>query len=170
MGNAPEIVAIAERVKADFACLVPEKREEVTTEGGLDVVGNFQALHETVSRLHAVGTRVSMFIDPEPEQVVASAMLGADMIELHTGKYANETGAARAAEAERLRLAAVQAYELELQVNAGHGITVANLPGLFCVPHLTELNIGHHIISRSVFLGLEGAVKEMLSAMAPYPA
>jgi pyridoxine 5-phosphate synthase len=169
MGNAAEIVAIAEKVRPDFACLVPEKREEVTTEGGLDVVGGFAALQATVRRLQAVGTRVSMFIDPVAEQIEASARLGAEMVELHTGTYANTTGEDRTAELNRLVAGAKQAHQLGLQVNAGHGITTANLAGLFALPHLTELNIGHHIISRSVFIGLPGAIREMLAVMAGYP-
>jgi pyridoxine 5-phosphate synthase len=169
MGNAAEIIAIAEKVRPDFACLVPEKREEVTTEGGLDVVGGFAALQATVRRLQAVGTRVSMFIDPVAEQIEASARLGAEMVELHTGTYANTTGEERTAELNRLVAGAKQAHQLGLQVNAGHGITTANLAGLFALPHLTELNIGHHIISRSVFIGLPGAIREMLAVMAGYP-
>lgn len=169
MGNAPEIVEIAVQVRPHFACLVPEKRQEVTTEGGLDVIHHAVALSETTRRLQAVGTRVSYFIDPEPGQVAASAQHGADMVELHTGTYANSTGAAREAELLRLIAAARQAFALGLQVNAGHGITTENLRGLFRIPHLTELNIGHHLIARSVFLGLGQSVKEMLAVMADYP-
>ncbi len=169
MGNALEIIDIAVKVRPDFACLVPEKREEVTTEGGLDVVGGFDSLMETLQRLQAVGTRVSMFIDPDPAQVEASARLGAEMVELHTGCYANTLGAEREAELARLVAAARLAHAAGLQVNAGHGITVGNLPGLFAVPHMAELNIGHHIIARSITLGLAGAIREMLDAMAAYP-
>ena len=169
MGNTPEIVAIALEVRPDFACLVPENREEVTTEGGLDAAGLREGLAPTVRVLEANGTRVSLFIDPEAEQVRAAKELGASMVELHTGTFANETGARRAAEAGRLREAAALAHELGLQVNAGHGLTVANLPDLFAVPHLAELNIGHHLVSRAVTVGLTQAVREMLEAMAPYP-
>lgn len=169
MGNAPEVVEIALQVRPDFACLVPEKREEVTTEGGLDAVHQAGALAETTRRLQAAGTRVSFFIDPDPAQVAAAARCGADMVELHTGTYANTDGAAREAELLRLIDAARQAHGLGLQVNAGHGITTGNLRGLFRIPHLVELNIGHHLISRSISLGLAQAVREMLAVMAEYP-
>jgi pyridoxine 5-phosphate synthase len=169
MGNTAEILDIALRVKPDFVCMVPENREEVTTEGGLDVAGQKQALRETVSRLEENGTRVSMFIDPEPEQVRASAAIGASMIELHTGTFANHLGAERAAEAQRLKAAAELGHELGLQINAGHGLTTKNLPELFVVPHLAELNIGHSIVARAIFIGLRGAIREMLAVMAEYP-
>lgn len=170
MGNAPEIVDIAVRVRPHFACLVPENREEVTTEGGLDVIGHATALAETTRRLQAVGTKVSFFIDPEPEQIEASARLGANMVELHTGTYANSLGADRQKEVDRLAAAGAQAHALGLQVNAGHGITTENLRPLFQIPHLVELNIGHHIISRAVFVGLRASVQEMLAVMAEYPS
>lgn len=170
MGNTPEILAIALEVRPDFACLVPEHREEVTTEGGLDAEGLREGLAPTVRALEANGTRVSLFIDPEEKQVRAAKELGASMVELHTGTFANETGVRRAAEAARLAEAAELAQGLGLQVNAGHGLTVANLADLFGVPHLAELNIGHHLVSRAVTVGLEAAVKEMLAAMQGYPA
>lgn len=170
MGNTAEILAIALKAKPDFVCMVPENREEVTTEGGLDVAGQREALKATVSALEANGTRVSMFIDPDPAQVRASAEIGASMIELHTGTFANHFGAERAAEVARLKAAAELGQSLGLQINAGHGLTTSNLPDLWSVPHLAELNIGHHIVSRSIFIGLEAAVKEMLAVMATYPA
>lgn len=166
MGNTEEILAIALEVKPDFVCMVPESREEITTEGGLDVRGHFEALKTTVGKLEANGTRVSMFIDPDLDQVRASAEVGASMIELHTGTFANHFGAERAAEVERLKAAAELGHRLGLQINAGHGLTTANLPELLVVPHLHELNIGHHIVSRAVFIGLRAAVQEMLAAMA----
>ncbi len=168
MGNTPEILEIALRVRPDFVCMVPEQREEVTTEGGLDVAGQIDSLRETVGRLEANGTRVSMFIDPDEAQVRASAAVGASMIELHTGTFANALGAARAAETERLRAAAQLGHELGLQINAGHGLTTANLPDLFAVPHLHELNIGHSLIARAVFTGLRQAVREFREVMARY--
>lgn len=168
MGNTAEIVAIALQVKPDFVCMVPEHREEVTTEGGLDVVGQREALRETVRRLEDNGTRVSMFIDPDLDQVRASADIGASMIELHTGTFANNLGTERQAEALRLQAAAELAHSLGLQVNAGHGLTTINLRDLFIVPHLNELNIGHSIIARSVFIGLRAAIHEMLAVMADY--
>ena len=169
MGNTPEIVEIAIATQPDFACLVPENRQEVTTEGGLDVTGQRDVLKPTIDRLQQAGIRVSLFVDPVEEHIAASAELGAEMIELHTGIYANASGAEREAEAERLAAGAEQAHAAGLQVNAGHGITTANLLGLFGVPHLAELNIGHHLVSRSVSIGLAAAVKEMLAAMAEYP-
>lgn len=170
MGNTAEILAIALKAKPDFVCMVPENREEVTTEGGLDVVGLHEALKATVHALEANGTRVSMFIDPDPAQVRASAEIGASMIELHTGTFANHFGAERAAEVARLKAAAELGQSLGLQINAGHGLTTSNLPDLWPVPHLAELNIGHHIVSRSIFIGLEAAVKEMLAVMTTYTA
>ena len=168
MGNTPEIVEIALGVKPAYACLVPENREEVTTEGGLDVAGQLAALTETVGRLEANDTRVSLFIDPDEAQVRAAAAAGASMIELHTGTFANEQGEGRQTEVARLVAAAILGKELGLQINAGHGLTVANLPDLFAVPHLAELNIGHHLVARAVQIGLAGSVKEMLAAMAGY--
>lgn len=170
MGNTAEILAIALKAKPDFVCMVPENREEVTTEGGLDVAGQREALQATVQALEANGTRVSMFIDPDQAQVRASAEIGASMIELHTGTFANHVGAERASEVARLQAAAELGKSLGLQINAGHGLTTSNLPDLWPVPHLAELNIGHHLVSRAIFIGLEAAVKEMLAVMAAYPA
>lgn len=170
MGNTREILDIALEVRPDFVCMVPENREEVTTEGGLDVVSQREALRSTVKALNANGTRVSMFIDPDLNQVRASAEIGAAMIELHTGTFANHTGAERAAEVERLCAAAALGHELGLQINAGHGLTTKNLPDLWAVPHLAELNIGHHIVSRAVFVGLQAAVCEILAVMGTYRA
>lgn len=169
MGNTAEILAIALQVKPDFVCMVPESREEITTEGGLDVVGQKEALRSSVSQLEANGTRVSMFIDPDLDQVRASAEIGASMIELHTGTFANEQGEKRAQEAQRLKAAAELGHSLGLQINAGHGLTVKNLPDLFVVPHLAELNIGHSIIARSVVVGLRRAIREFLAVMTTYP-
>ena len=170
MGNTPEILGIALAVKPHFVCMVPENREEVTTEGGLDVAGQKEALRATVSQLEANDTRVSMFIDPDLDQVRASAEIGASMIELHTGTFANELGEKRTAEAQRLKAAAELAHSLGLQVNAGHGLTTKNLPELFIVPHLAELNIGHTIVARSVFVGLRAAIHEILEVMKGYPS
>ncbi|TDU72961.1 pyridoxine 5-phosphate synthase [Prosthecobacter fusiformis] len=168
MGNTAEILGIALEVKPDFVCMVPENREEVTTEGGLDVVGQKEALRSSVSQLEANGTRVSMFIDPDLDQIRASAEIGASMVELHTGTFANELGEKRAQETARLIAAAELGHSLGLQINAGHGLTTLNLPDLFPVPHLTELNIGHSIVARSVFVGLRQAIAEFLEVMARY--
>jgi pyridoxine 5-phosphate synthase len=167
MGNTPEILEIACRVRPAFVCLVPENRMEITTEGGLDAVAHAAALGPTIRRLQEAGVRVSLFIGPDPEQVKAAAALRADMIELHTGAYATETGSAREAELARLIAAGAMGHALGLQINAGHGITTGNLPPLKAIPHLTELNIGHHIVSRALIIGLRHAVREMLAAMAP---
>jgi pyridoxine 5-phosphate synthase len=166
MGNAPEIVEIACRTLPDYVCLVPEKREEVTTEGGLDVAGMQESIGATVRRLRGRGIKVSLFIDPEREQVAAAAAVGAEMIELHTGAYANLDGEARDEELGRLLEAGAQGLGLGLQINAGHGITTGNLGPLLRIPGLAELNIGHHIVSRAVFIGMRAAVAEMLVAMA----
>ncbi|NBV21768.1 MAG: pyridoxine 5'-phosphate synthase [Proteobacteria bacterium] len=168
MANSEEIVRIALKLKPEIVCLVPERRQEVTTEGGLDVEGNLAALKKTRQRMNDAGIEVSLFIAPDPIQVTAAAMVGCQFIELHTGAYAECFGKARERKAElkRLAAAAAQAHELGLQVNAGHGLTVANVPPLLAVvPHLVELNIGHSIISRSITVGLAKAVKEMLAVM-----
>ena len=168
MGNTPEMVAMVMRLKPDFVCLVPETREEVTTEGGLDVVGLYDSLENTVSKLQQEGIKVSMFIDPDAHQVEASSRIGAEMIELHTGCFANADAVNRENETKRLKSAALLGYELKLQVNAGHGINLQNLPELLTVPHLAELNIGHTLIARSVRVGLTEAVREMRDAMKGY--
>jgi pyridoxine 5-phosphate synthase len=170
MGNTPEIVDIALRIVPDEVCLVPEKREEVTTEGGLDVLAQRKELEPTIKRLQLAGIRVSLFIDPTLEQVDAAAALGVEMVELHTGKLANAfTEKIQKEELEQLRAAARAASESHLQVNAGHGINYKNIKLVNEVPSLTELNIGHSIVSRAMWVGLETAVKEMLAAMANYP-
>jgi pyridoxine 5-phosphate synthase len=170
MGNTPEIVDAALRIVPDEVCLVPEKREEVTTEGGLDVIAQRKELEPPIKRLQLAGIRVSLFIDPTLEQVDAAAALGVEMVELHTGKLANAfTEKIQKEELEQLRAAARAASESHLQVNAGHGINYKNIKLINEVPSLTELNIGHSIISRAMWVGLETAVKEMLAAMANYP-
>jgi pyridoxine 5-phosphate synthase len=169
MGNTPEIVDIALRIVPDEVCLVPEKREEITTEGGLDIIAHRRELAPTLKRLHAAGIRVSMFIDPVREQIDAASELGAEIVELHTGKLANAyTEKFEKQELERLCEAAMRAVNFNLQVNAGHGINYRNIAQIHKIPHLTELNIGHSIVSRSVFVGFEAAVREMLAAMANY--
>lgn len=169
MGNTPEIVDIALRIVPDEVCLVPEKREEITTEGGLDLIAHRRELASTVKRLHAAGIRVSMFVDPERKQIDAASDLGAEIVELHTGKLANAyTEKFENQELERLREAAMRAVNFNLQVNAGHGINYRNIAQIHKIPHLTELNIGHSIVSRSVFVGFDAAVREMLAAMANY--
>jgi len=167
MGNTPEILEIALRVRPDEVCLVPENRREVTTEGGLDVAGQIDALRPTVDRLRGAGIRVSMFIEPSPAQIEASHALGAEMVELHTGAFANAQAGPQLEELERLRQASIFAHEFGLQVNAGHGINYTNIALVRDLPHLVELNIGHSIVARSLIVGLETAVREMLAAMEP---
>jgi pyridoxine 5-phosphate synthase len=170
MANAPEIVDIALKLRPEIVCLVPERRLEVTTEGGLDVAGNLQSLTETRKRMNDGGIEVSLFITPDPAQIEAAARTGSQFIELHTGAYAEafDQDLPRKAELERLVAGAQQAHGLGLQVNAGHGLTYHNLPLLRHVPHLVELNIGHSIISYAVSFGLTAAVQEMLRLMANY--
>jgi pyridoxine 5-phosphate synthase len=170
MANAPEIVEIALAVRPDIVCLVPEKREEISTEGGLDVVGHEAALRETIRRMKESGIEVSLFVDPDLAQIEASARVGAQFIELHTGAYAEvfHQKAERNRELERLVAAAEQGYQVGLRINAGHGLNRENLPLLHVVPHLEELNIGHSIMSRALFVGLEKAVQEILQVMEGY--
>ncbi len=170
MGNTPEMLEMALRLQPAFVCMVPETREEVTTEGGLDVHGLYVAVEPTLKALQNAGIKVSMFIDPDLEQVEASAKMGADMIELHTGCFANtEDPAQRAIEVERLTQAAQRGKECGIQVNAGHGINYTNIEDLHVVPHLVELNIGHTIVARSTRVGMKQAVAEMRSEMEKFP-
>jgi pyridoxine 5-phosphate synthase len=168
MANHREIVAVALDVQPDEACLVPERREELTTEGGLDVVAQQDELTRTVAQLASAGIRVSLFIDPDPRQVETAAAVGAPTIELHTGTFCDAGGDAAQAELARLVRAAEQAHGLGLTVNAGHGINLANIGGILTMPHLDTLNIGHSIVARAVFVGLQDAVREMLREMAAY--
>ena len=166
MGNTPEILDIALRILPEEVCLVPENRAEITTEGGLDAAGQIKPLTPTVERLQKAGIRVSLFIEPDPAQIAAARQLGVEMIELHTGAFANAVvGTAREQELVRLRAAAEHAERFGIQVNAGHGINYENIREIIKIPHLAELNIGHAIISRAVFTGLERAVADMLAAM-----
>ena len=169
MGNTEEIVDVALRIVPDEVCLVPEKREEVTTEGGLDVLAQRKELEATIKRLQLSAIRVSLFVDPTLEQIDAAAELGVEMVELHTGKLANAfTEKIQKEELEKLRAAARAASESHLQVNAGHGINYKNIALIHQIPNLTELNIGHSIVSRAISVGLAAAVKEMLAAMENY--
>ena len=165
MGNSPEIVAIALRVLPADVCLVPESREEVTTEGGLDCVTHRAALEPTLRAMKDVGIRVSLFIDPDPSQIETAAALGAPVVELHTGAYAEASGVARDEELGRLIEAARLAGEAGIQVNAGHGLNYVNVKPILGIPKLVELNIGHSIVSRSVFVGLEQATREMVALL-----
>ena len=161
MGLSEDIVQIALRVKPHDVCLVPENRQEVTTEGGLDCAGQMDRLRVVVTRLQEAGARVSLFIDPEEHQLRAAAELRAEFVELHTGAYANALGVARERELEKLRQGAQLALALGLRVNAGHGLNYENTAAILALPGLEELNIGHSIISRAVSVGLNQAVREM---------
>lgn len=167
MGNTDEILEIALKVRPEDVCLVPENRQEVTTEGGLDCVAQKAALQPAIDRLRGAGIAVSLFVDPDLPQLEAAAELGAEFVELHTGAYANAFGAARAEELARLIRGAESAHAAGLKVNAGHGLNYSNITDILRVPHLVELNIGHSIISRAVTTGLDAAVREMLAAMRP---
>lgn len=169
MAATADMLAFALELRPACACLVPEKREELTTEGGLDVVGNAERVGEITRRLQAQGTAVSLFIDPEPAQVRAAAELGAHTVELHTGTFANadEDRAAREAEVERLHAAARQAHEAGLVVHLGHGINYANVRWMREVPHVLEMNIGHSILSRAVFAGIDLAIRDLKRLMNP---
>ena len=187
MANAPEIVAIALKVNPDIVCLVPERRQELTTEGGLDVAGNLPSVTETRKKMNDAGIEVSLFITPDPKQIEAAFKSGSQFIELHTGAFAESfvnapesrkesvalTSEDRRRLANSLHLnflveAAKQAHALGLRVNAGHGLNYHNLSALHPVPHLVELNIGHSIVSRALFVGLGAAIKEMLRLMEDY--
>jgi pyridoxine 5-phosphate synthase len=167
MADVPAIVAIAEEIQPAEVCLVPEKRQELTTEGGLNVRAA-ASLQQTIPRLQRAGSIVSLFIDADPEQIRAAAEVGANCIELHTGTYANARGAQAAVEIKKLIAAAELAHQLGLQVNAGHGLNYDNTTGMFVVPHLDTLNTGHAIVSRAVFIGLQAAVTEMLTLLKGY--
>ena len=168
MANDESIVEIALSVKPAEVCLVPEKRQELTTEGGLDVVAHFDAIKANVQSLSENGSEVSLFVDADEMTIAACKDTGAPVIELHTGAYCDAEPNDRAVHMEQLIRAADYAHSLGLKVNAGHGITLENLGGILCIPHLDTLNIGHSIVCRAVFHGLENAVKEMLVAMQDY--
>ena len=162
MAVTEEMLSIACDTVPHFCCLVPEKRQEVTTEGGLDVAGQQEKLNEAVRRLNQAGIQVSLFIDPDQQQIDAAVTAGAPYIELHTGAYAEaEEGPTRDAELERIRQAAEYAASRGLKVNAGHGLTYHNVLPVAAIPQIYELNIGHAIIGQAVFSGLAGAVSEM---------
>jgi pyridoxine 5-phosphate synthase len=165
MAHTEEMVAIATRVRPADCCLVPERRAEITTEGGLDVAGAASALRDSCAALAAAGIRVALFIDPDPRQVEASARVGVRVVELHTGRYAEARGGDAARELERLREAAHQATQAGLEVHAGHGLHYHNVQPVAAIAPVVELNIGHAIVSRAVFSGLEAAVREMKALM-----
>ncbi|MBQ0755521.1 MAG: pyridoxine 5'-phosphate synthase [Amphritea sp.] len=166
MAVTDEMLSIAEKVKPAHACLVPEKREELTTEGGLDVVGQLTKVKAACDRLAAAGVEASLFIDPDNAQIDATLSCGAPVIELHTGAYADaETAAEQKTELERIRSAATYAFSKGLIVNAGHGLNYQNVEQIAEIPEISELNIGHGIIARAVFVGLKEAIAEMRRLM-----
>ncbi len=165
MAAVDEIIAIAHRIRPETVCLVPEKREEVTTEGGLDVAGQIPRLKEVVAGMREHGIRSSMFIDPENRQVDASLETGAECVELHTGAYANARGKSAELELERLRSCSAHVLQTGMALHAGHGLTVQNLEAVAQIPGLHEVNIGHDIMARALFIGLESAVQEILDVL-----
>ena len=165
MANNPDVLRVALEVVPDEVCLVPERRQELTTEGGLDAAGQLEALRPTVRALAAQGTQVSLFVAPDRRQLEAAAALGAPDVELHTGAYANATGDAAKRELEALHEAAAWGAELGLRVNAGHGLTLANVGALLDIPNLDTLNIGHSIVAHALTVGMAQAVRDMLAAI-----
>jgi pyridoxine 5-phosphate synthase len=165
MAVTAEMLTIAQRLRPSDCCLVPEKRAEVTTEGGLDVTAQQGQLHDAVAELAAAGIRVALFIDPDAAQIKAARTTGAQVVELHTGAYAGSHGAERARELDRLRSAARLATQLGLAVHAGHGLDYHNVQPVAAIPEIVELNIGYAIVGRAMFTGLAEAVREMKALM-----
>lgn len=166
MAVTDEMIAIAIRVQPHACCLVPEKRQELTTEGGLDVAGNVKHMTEACLRLADAGVEVSLFIDPDPRQIDAAVNANAPVVELHTGAYADTKNAKdQSQELQRIREAAHYAHSAGLQVNAGHGLHYHNVEAICLIPEIVELNIGHSIIARAVFSGLDQAVRDMKQLM-----
>ena len=165
MAATQEMLAIALRHRPHATCIVPEKREERTTEGGIDAAGQFDRLAPLVRELGAARIRVSLFIEPAPAQIEAALRLGAPVVELHTGRYAELTGEAQTAELRRLSDAAALAAKNGIEVHAGHGLTLENVAPIAAIPQVRELNIGHSIIADAIFVGLGNAVRRMREAM-----
>jgi pyridoxine 5-phosphate synthase len=162
MANTEEIVRIALRVKPDMVCMVPERRQELTTEGGLNVTAQQKALKQNIARLKKAGIRVSLFIDADPAQVKASRAVGADFVEIHTGKYSDAPDEeSQKKEFQRIARAIAQAHKLGLRVNIGHGLDYQNVAPFTSVPQIEDYSIGHSIIARAVLVGLDRAVREM---------
>lgn len=165
MAQTDEMVEIASAIRPHAVCLVPERREELTTEGGLDAAGLGAALGARVQALAAAGIRVSLFIEPDPAQLRAAVALGAPVVELHTGRYCELAGEAQQAELERIRSAAALAEEFGLECHAGHGLTCDNVGPVAAIPTVAELNIGHFLVGEAIFVGLVEAVRRMRAAM-----
>lgn len=165
MAVIESMLELAEEIQPEATCLVPEKREELTTEGGLNVLANQTAIAKACERLHKAGSVVSLFIDPNLEQIKAAKEVGATTIELHTGDYAEAVGKEQAQSLKRIQEASVYAYELGLIVNAGHGLNYHNVKPIAAIEQINELNIGHAIIAHAVMVGLDTAVKQMKQLM-----
>ena len=165
MAVADDIVAYACKIRPQDCCLVPERRQELTTEGGLDVVAHLKKITHACKQLSDAGIRVSLFVDPDPIQIAAAAQAGAPAIEIHTGHYADATGDHWRRELTRIEQAAIQGRDLRLQVNAGHGLNYHNVQSIAAIPGLAELNIGHAIVARALFTGMREAVCEMKRLM-----
>ena len=165
MAATDEMVDIALQHMPHAACIVPERREERTTEGGLDAAGQHNRLAPIVARLNDAGIRVSLFIEPEPRQIEAAMRLRAPVVELHTGRYAHSEGAARADELKRLTDAAALAAKNGIEPHAGHGLTFDNVVPIAAIPHLAELNIGHYLVGEAIFIGLEASISRMRALM-----
>ena len=161
MGLTPEMLRIALKFRPEKVCIVPENRRELTTEGGLDARAKKSELARAIPKLRKKGIEVSLFIDADPAQVVTAFQVGADAIEIHTGKYADTSGAARRKELARIRDAAKLAHGLDLKVNAGHGLDYKNVKSIAAIPHMSELNIGFSIVGRALYAGIGQAVREM---------
>jgi pyridoxine 5-phosphate synthase len=161
----PEMIEIACQVKPHDVCLVPEKRQEVTTEGGLDVIGNFDNIKKSTQRLLQAGITVSIFIDPDEQQISKAKEAGATVIELHTGKYADTAGSEQAKELERIKAAAKFGHAIGLKVNAGHGLHEGNVEAIAEILEIAELNIGHAIVAEAVFKGWKAAIQDMRTLM-----
>lgn len=165
MAATQEMLAIALRHRPHAACIVPEKREELTTEGGLDAAGQHDRLAPMVAELARAGVRVSLFIEPDPRQIDAAIRLGAPVVELHTGRYAELSGEAQTNELRRLSDAAALAAKNGIEVHAGHGLTTDNVAPIAAIPQVRELNIGHFLIGEAIFVGLAESVRRMRAAM-----
>lgn len=167
MAVTDEMIGIASRLKPSDCCLVPERRAELTTEGGLDVAGQEPRIANAVARLSAAGVQVSLFIDPDPSQLAAARRCGAPLVELHTGRYADtESATEQATELARIRQAVNCGRELGLTINAGHGLNLDNVAAIASLPDIAEINIGHALVARALFIGLRSAVAEMKQAIA----
>lgn len=165
MAATEEMLSIATRLKPTSSCIVPEKREELTTEGGLDVIGSYNNLEGYMEKLRSAGVSISLFIDPDVEQIKASHELGADKVELHTGSYCEAGAADREAELERLRIGAKCCGKLDLEVHAGHGLDYDTVEAVAMIPEFTEFNIGHFLMGEAIFVGLEASIAKMRTLM-----